>query len=130
MKTRESKQEKIYEEEFELVLPTSLAGYKNCQVIRIRNSHLETAGISKGALALVADEEVKRGDIAALRELSDDSIICGFYDYFAGIVSLLREGKEDILYKSEEVEILGKIVGVGTKNAMHGNKIYVKPIDY
>ena len=125
----DEEQEKIFKGEFELILPASLAGYMNCDVVRIRNSHLEKEGLPKGALALVANEEVKRGNIVALKELSDDSIVCGYYDHFAEIVSLSRPGEDDLLYKAEEIEVLGKVIGAGIEDGVSNSKILIKPIN-
>ncbi len=115
-------------DEFELAIPPSLAHYDDYQVIRIRNSHLENIGIPEGALALVVDEKVKRGDLVAIKELADDSIICGFYDYFAGIISITGQGSETVLFKKEESQVIGKIVGTGKDDEDQEGKLRIKPI--
>ncbi len=120
---------KIYEGEMELILPPALANYDDYQVVRIKNSHLEEIGIEKNSLAVVVSETIKRGDLVALTEIANDSIICGFYDYFAGIVSISGINSETHLFKTEEVKVVGKIIGVGNSQPGPDGKIYVRPIE-
>ncbi len=122
-------QNKIYGDDLELVFPPSMANYDDCEVVRIRNSHLEEIGIPVGSLAVVVEETIKRGDLIALSEIVNDSIICGFYDYFAGIVSLSGINTETLLFNTEEVKVLGKIIGVGAAEPDAGGKIHVKPFE-
>lgn len=119
---------KLRDFESELVIPTSLSVNEDYQVIRIRNSHLEKIGIRFGDLALVVNVAVQRGDLIAVKENFDESIICGFYDYFAGIISVSGFDSETLLLKKEDVEIIGKVVGTGSKEHSRDGKIRIKPI--
>ena len=120
---------KIYEGDMELILPPSLSNYDDYQVIRIRNSHLEQIGINKDSLAVVVEDTIKRGDLVALTEIADDAVICGFYDYFAGIVSITGMTSETLLFKSEEVKLVGKIIGVGDREPGSDGMIHIKPVE-
>ena len=122
-------QNKIYKGEMELVLPPPLSSYDDYQVVRIKNSHLEEIGIPKNSLAVVVEETIKRGDLIALTEITNDSIICGFYDYFAGIVSISGINSETLLFKTEEVKVVGKIIGVGNSDPDGDGKIHIRPIE-
>ncbi|MEZ5344285.1 MAG: tetratricopeptide repeat protein [Pyrinomonadaceae bacterium] len=121
--------DRIYDGEIELILPPSLANYDDYQVIRIRNTHLTEIGIHKDSLAVVVEESIRRGDLIALTEIKSDAIICGFYDYFAGIVSISGINSETQLFATEAVKILGKIIGVGSSGNDKDNKIQIRPVE-
>lgn len=115
-------------EKLELVLPNSIARYTDIQAVQIRNTHLEFAGLEKDSFAVVAETEVKKGDLAAITDLETDTVICGFYDEDFGIVCLESENPDPLLFDLKNIEILGKIVGVGKPEKSSGNKIIVKPL--
>ncbi|MFV0390131.1 MAG: tetratricopeptide repeat protein [Pyrinomonadaceae bacterium] len=115
---------------FELVVPPELSIYPGYEVVRIRNSHLSSIGVPENALAVVAESTIKRGDLIVATEIETDSIVCGFYDYFAGIVSISGIDSETLLYRSEEVKVTGKIIGVAKKDLQEDkNRLYVTPLD-
>ncbi len=120
---------KIYDGDLELVLPEEIANYDDYQVVRIKNSHLVAMGIQKDSLAVVVEETIKRGDLVVLTEIQDDSIVCGFCDYFAGIVSISGINSETLLFKTEEVRVVGKIIGVGNSEPARDGKIHIRPIE-
>lgn len=95
-----------------LVLPNSLAKFKDYQGIWINNSHLEKVGLRKGSLAVIVSEKVVRGDLIALTEIETGAVSCGFYDSDFGIVCLEGVNAEPQLFDANDIRILGKIVGV------------------
>jgi len=113
----------------ELILHPTIAHYQEVQGVWIKNSNLENFGLRKGALALVTKAELKRGDLVAINEIATDSVICGFYDSDFGLICLERIGAEPKLYNEDEIEILGKIVGVGKSEKNSGGKIVVEPLN-
>lgn len=118
-----------FSEGLELVLPAPLANYDDLSGVWIANDHLEKFGLPKGSLAIVAQEEVKRGDLAALNCLAGDEIICGFYDADFGIVCL-EFGDSDVkMFDEQEIEIFGKIIGVCRPEKNSGGKMFVEPIN-
>ena len=100
------------DDDLKLVLPTALAHYDGYQGIWISNSDLEQYGLARGSLAIVVPQNVRRGDLVALVELSSDLVSCGLYDCDFGIVCLEALGSEPQLFDESDVKILGKIVGV------------------
>lgn len=115
-------------ENLELVLPAELAHFDDIQAIRIRNLNLEKFGLKKNSLAIAAAVAVKRGDLVAIAEKSTDEVIVGFYDTDFGIVCLETNDSEPHLFEENEVEILGKIVGVCHKEKNSAGKLMVEPI--
>jgi len=113
----------------ELILHPTIAHYQEIQGIWIKNSTFENFGLRKGALAVVTKAEIKRGDLVAINEIATDSVICGFYDSDFGFICLERIGAEPKLYNENEIEILGKIVGVGNPQKDSGGKIVVEPLN-
>ena len=115
--------------DLKLVLPPSIANYTDYQGIWINNSDLESYGLVRGSLAVVVPDKVRRGDLVALVELSNDLVSCGFYDSDFGIVCLEAGGSEPQLFDKSDIKILGKIVGVchGSKN--DDGTLDVRPID-
>lgn len=116
-------------DDLKLVLPPSLSNYSDYQGIWINNSDLESHGLVRGSLAVVVPDNIRRGDLVALVELSNDLVSCGFYDSDFGIVCLEAGGSEPQLFDKSDVKILGKIVGVcsGSKNA--DGTLDVRPIN-
>ncbi len=98
--------------ELELILPASLGNYHEYKGIWINSAHLEHRGIRLGSLAIIVPEAVKRGDLVAITEIATDNVICGVYDAEFGIVCLERGDDEPQLFDDDDIQILGKIVGV------------------
>ena len=113
----------------ELILPPELTHYRDLQGIWIKNSHLEIFGLPKGSFAIVARGKVERGDLAAISELADDSVRCGFYDADFGIVSL-DAGGEPNLFDESDIEIIGKIVGVCRSGKNSDGKMIIKLLTF
>ena len=105
--------------DLKLVLPASIAHYDDYQGFWINNSDLESYGLTRGSLAIVVAEEIRRGDLVALAEVNSDLVSCGFYDSDFGIVCLEVGSGDPQLFDRSSVRILGKIVGVtdARKNA-------------
>lgn len=116
-------------EKIELVLHPTIAHYQDFQGVWIKNSHLESYGLEKDSLAVVAKTEIRRGDLVAINEIAADSIMCGFYDADFGLVCLEGIDDEPRLFDEKEIEVLGKIVGVGKPHKNSQSKIEVKPLD-
>lgn len=112
----------------ELVLPPSLAHYKEYQAVRIKNRHLEKIGLKPDSLAIVVDREIKRGDLVAISEIKNGSVICGFYDSDFGLVCLEGINSAPQLLNESEVKILGKIIGVCEMEKTPNGKLKVRPI--
>ena len=77
----------------------------------------------------MAKSELKRGDLVAINEIATDSVLCGFYDSDFGLVCLEGIDEEPRLFDESEIEILGKIVGVGKSDKNSKGKINVEPIN-
>lgn len=115
-------------EDTKLVLPPELSHHKKILGVWIKNTHLETFGLKKDSLAIVAeDEEIKRGDLVAISEIKQNAVSCGFYDTDFGFVCLEGVNSETQLFSETEVEILGKIVGVG-KSKTEDGRMQIKPV--
>jgi tetratricopeptide (TPR) repeat protein len=112
--------------DLELLLPPSIAHYQNYQAVRIKNTHLEEIGLKPDSLAIVVDEKIERGDLAAITEIKDGSIMCGFYDVDFGIVCLEGIDSEPQLLNENEIKVLGKIVGVCDMEKNSDGKFIVK----
>ena len=69
LKTEIKETDATISENLELILPPSIAHYTDIRGVWISNDHLEKFGLRKGSLAIVAHQEVKRGDLIALTEL-------------------------------------------------------------
>ena len=113
----------------ELILHPMIAHYGEFQGVWIKNSHLENFGLQKGSLAVVTKSALKRGDLVAINEIATDSVMCGFYDSDFGLVCLEGIGEEPRLFAESEIEILGKIVGVGKTDKKIKGKIQVEPLN-
>jgi len=116
-------------ENLKLVLPASISHYKEIQGVWIKNSHLENVGLRKNTLAIVAQGEIKRGDLAAISEIETGAVICGFYDCDFGIVCLEGTNGDPQLFDEKSIKILGKIVGVCDSWKTADGKMTVQPID-
>ena len=113
--------------DLKLIVPASIAHYKDYQGVWINNPHLETYGLPPGSLAVVVPCEVRRGDLVALVELDSDLVSCGVYDSDFGIVCLEAEGSEPQLFDQSDVKVLGRIVGMCPAAAADGT-MYVKAL--
>ncbi len=113
---------------FELLLPPVLAGYQSVEGVWISNSYLEKSGLNEGSMAIIAHEKVERGDLAAVIEIASGEVICGFYDAEFGIICLATPDGEPQLFNENEIEILGKIIGVSNNEKDSQGKLLVEPI--
>lgn len=120
---------KAGEDNLELVMPPSIAHYKEIQAVRIKNSHLEDAGLKKDSIAIIAHGEIKRGDLIAIAETETNAVSCGFYDTEFGIVCLEGCDNEPRLFDESSVKILGKIIGVCNSKKDADGKMIVEPIN-
>ncbi len=117
-------------EDLELELPVTLARYTNFDAVWIKNDDLEKAGLFKGSLALVVDEEIERGEIAAIVENGCEDVICGYFDREFGVVAIVNDrNSEPQIFAEETVEILGKIVGFADPENRRNGKLRVKPLN-
>ncbi|HEX8637989.1 MAG TPA: tetratricopeptide repeat protein [Pyrinomonadaceae bacterium] len=117
-------------EKLELIMPPSLAHYDEIQAVHINNEYLENVGLPKNSFAVVAQIEIKRGDLAAVNELATDTVVCGFYDAEFGIVCLEAKSGEPHLFDENEITVLGKIVGVCCSDKTTDGKIVVEPLEF
>ncbi len=127
-KTEIKNTDETVSDNLELILPPSLTHYTDLKGVWIANNHLEKFGLQKGNLAIVADEEVKRGDLVAINEIATDSIICGFYDYDFGIVCVELFDSEIQMFDEKDIEIFGKIIGVSKSEKNADGKMTVEPL--
>lgn len=118
------------QEKLELIMPPLLAHYDDIQVVRINNEHPENVGLPKNSLAVVAQVEIKRGDLAAVNEIATDTVVCGFYDAEFGIVCLEAKSGEPYLFDENEITVLGKIVGVCRSGGTADGKTVVEPLEF
>ena len=128
--TRNSSAERttIASDDLKLVLPPSIAHYNDYEGIWINNSDLEPYGLSRGSLAVVVNEKVKRGDLVAVIEIDTDHVSCGFYDCDFGIVCLEAGGSEPQLFDESNVRVLGKIIGVSDAKKNADGTMEVRPL--
>ena len=115
--------------DLKLVLPPSIAHYKDIQGVWITNSDLEAYGLTRGSLAVVVPMSVRRGDLVAVMEIENESVSCGFYDSDFGIVCLEAGGAEPQLFDKSAIKVLGKIVGVCRAEKVSGGTVDVEPIN-
>ena len=115
--------------DLKLVLPPSIAQYKDYQGVWITNSDLEAYGLSRGSLAVVVPTPVRRGDLVAVIEIESESVSCGFYDTDFGIVCLEADGAEPQLFDQSSIKVLGKIVGVCPAGETEAGTVNVRPIN-
>ena len=114
--------------DLEIILHSSLSHYENHLAIRINNNHLSDLGLSKDFLAIAVKEKINNGDLVAITDLTNDSVICGFYDSYFGTVSISGIKSDPILFNEENVRILGKIVGAGNPGKLKDGKIFIEPV--
>jgi tetratricopeptide (TPR) repeat protein len=115
-------------ENLELVLPPEISHYSDFQGIWIKNNHLEEVGLRRNSLAIVVQEEIKRGDLVAIAEIANDSVSCGFYDSAFGLVCVEGDNAEVQLFDDKDVRIIGKIVGVCKSEKSPDGKMIVEAI--
>jgi tetratricopeptide (TPR) repeat protein len=113
----------------ELVLPPELSHYREIQGVWIKNRHLEKSGLKRDSLAIVAEDQIERGDLVAIIKTENQDVSCGFYDKDFGIICLEGIDCEPQLFNEEEIEILGKIIGVAETEKADDNKMWVEPIN-
>ncbi len=118
----------IFDGDLKLNVPSSFSNYDYFEVCRITDTLLDDIGIKKNSLAIVVNEKVKRGDIIALLKIADGALICGMYDEFFGIVSVSGFDMEELLFRTEEVEVVGKVIGVGEMQDSPINEIVIEPV--
>ncbi len=121
-------EKELKDESIELVFPPELSHHKEIQGVWIKNRHLENSGIAKGSLAIIAIEEIRRGDLAAILEDNEGEVSCGFFDSDFGVISLQADDNEPRLFNEDDVKILGKVIGVARKSTRSENKMFVEPI--
>ncbi len=122
--------EKIVDgESLELELSPSLSAYKKFDAIWIKSWHLASAGLEKGSLALVVDEEPSRNDIVALVEDGEKDVVCGYFEEAFEMIALSRDDMETEFFRRDSVEILGKIVGFANPDERVDGKLFVRPIN-
>ena len=95
-----------------IVLTPPLDKYDDFQGVWINNAGLESLGLEKGSLAIVVDEPLKKGDLAAILEKETGLVVCGFFDYEYGIIGIDKMQGDPQLFDEVDVKLLGKIVGV------------------
>ncbi len=117
-------------DELELILPESLAGYDDYKGVWINTDKLESVGVPRGSLAIVTPIDVKRGDLAAIMDLKNQVVSCGFYDSDFGIVCLESSDHEPELFDASEIKVLGKIVGVCRSGKDPDGKMLVEALAF
>ena len=119
---------RIDEGEVDLILPPSIAHFANYKGIWIHTSHLENVGIAKNSLVVVVPIDVARGDLVAVSDTRSGEVICGAYDSEFGITCIERGDDEPLLFDSNDIEVLGKIVGISDGVADKNGKLRVEPV--
>jgi tetratricopeptide (TPR) repeat protein len=128
-KTFTPENQSIEQDELELILPAQLGHYREYRGIWINSGHLEKFGLGPGSLAVVVPDELKRGDLAAIRDPSSGNVICGVYDAEFGIVAIQRGDEEPQLFDEKNIDVIGKIVGVCTGDSDGDGKRKVKALN-
>ena len=119
----------VESEGLQLLLPKSLSSHRSYSAVRINNSYLERFGLRRGMLAVIVDDEIARGDLVAIEDLTDGSVKCGVFDRDFGLVCLERGNAEPELFDENTVRILGKIVGVADNERLTSRgEMIVEPI--
>ena len=101
---------------------------RDIQAIQITNKYLEFVGLAQDSYAIVANIKIEKGDLAAIVDLKTNAVICGLYDEEFGIVCLENEISEPVLFDIAEIEIIGKIIGVGRIDNVNETSIVVKSL--
>lgn len=114
----------------ELLLPASLGNYTDYRGVWIHNSRLESVGIRKGALAVIGEGEISRGDLVAVAENESGEVVCGFYDSDFGMIGLEGSDGEILMYDETAVRLLGKIIGVCNGGPAGDGKMSVEAIKF
>ena len=115
--------------DLEFIMPPGLARYDDYRGIWMTNDYLETIGLGRGTLAIIVKDKVNRGDLAAVTELENENVSCGFYDADFGIVCLETPGGEPQFYDEKNIRVLGKIVGVCRSVKREDGKMAVEPLN-
>jgi tetratricopeptide (TPR) repeat protein len=121
-------EKELIDENIKLVLSPELSHFDEIEGVWIKNKHLEAVGLKKGSLAIIVNEEVKRGDLVAIAERESEAVSCGFYDIDFGIICLQGTDGEPQLFDESDIQILGKIVGVTDAQKDEEGKMFVEPI--
>ncbi len=127
--TRLYSEKEFIDDDIELVLPSEISHFEEIEGVWIKNKHLEKVGLKQGSLAIIVKEEVKRGDLVAVLERESEDVICGFYDIDFGIICLEALDRKPQLFDEDEIQILGKIVGVANGLEENRNKVNVELIE-
>lgn len=116
-------------EDLKLLLPKELSHYDADDLggVWLSSDALEDFGLTSGSFALIVNDELKGGELAAVEEIADGAVICGKYDSAFGMVCLEGKDGELELFDEDQVEILGRIVGVG-KNKDADGKLIITPV--
>lgn len=116
-------------DDIQLVLPPSISHYTDYQGVWINGNHLEDAGLTKGSLAVVVRQSVRRGDLVAIAEIGSDLVSCGYYDADFGVVCLEGADAEMQIFNQDEVKVLGRIVGVCNTGKNAQGKMIVEAVN-
>jgi len=114
--------------DIELVLPASVAEYGDYKGLWIHTDHFESIGVKRGDLAILVSGKVERGELVAVADKKTEAVSCGFYDSEFGIVCLDLGDGEPMLFDSNDVEILGKVIGTSTGKPDVDGKTHVRPL--
>jgi tetratricopeptide (TPR) repeat protein len=117
------------QKDLQLVLPAELSRFEDYQGLWINNSRFESAGLTKGSLAVIVHDEIKPGDLVAIAELESGLVSCGFYDEDFGIICLEGVDTEPELFDTGAVKVLGKIVGVCRGVKDENGQLIVEPLN-
>ena len=121
-------EKKVEVGDFELLLPASIGNYDEYRGVWINGNQLESIGLARGSLAIIAKTPIARGDLVALSEIENDAVSCGFYDADFGVVCLEGTSGEPRVFDEKEIRILGKIVGVCEDSQRKDGKMAVKAL--
>lgn len=117
-------------DELELVVPASISSFADYKGVWITNKKLENVGIPSGSLAIVIPGPVSRGELIAVLERKNSVVSCGFYDSEFGIICLESDDNDPELFMENEIEVLGKIVGVCRSGKGADGKMIVEPLTF
>jgi hypothetical protein len=117
-------------DDLELLLPKSFARTGEFHGVNIKNDNLAEFGLKKGHLAIAIEGDIRKGDLIAVIERSEGLAICGIYDTDFGIICIETPNTEPQLFNSDEIEILGKIIGSCDPARPKDGKLLVEAINY